>query len=166
MSLKVIDIIENRINKMRAGYIFTSSDFYDLVSEPTMVSRALRQLIQTGKIRKYAKGRFYKPQQSIFGTLPPSEGWIVQDYLMDGKRIIGYLTGQYVYSKLGLSTQISSAYTIGSNTYRRTIQRNGIKIRFVLLMCVRMYIYTISRYTVTLSGDSSLLLAFISSLSR
>lgn len=132
MSLKVIDIIENRINKMRAGYIFTSSDFYDLVSEPTMVSRALRQLIQSGKICKYAKGRFYKPQQSIFGTLPPSEGWIVQDYLMDGKRIIGYLTGQYVYSKLGLSTQISSAYTIGSNTYRRTIQRNGIKIRFVL----------------------------------
>ena len=90
MSLKVVDIIENRINKMRAGYIFTSSDFYDLVSEPTMVSRALRQLIQSGKIRKYAKGRFYKPQQSIFGTLPPSEGWIVQDYLMDGKRIVGY----------------------------------------------------------------------------
>ena len=30
MSLKVIDLIENRINKMRAGYIFTSSDFYTL----------------------------------------------------------------------------------------------------------------------------------------
>ena len=132
MSLKVIDIIENRINKLRAGYIFTSSDFYDLVNEPTMVSRALRQLILSGKICKSAKGRFYKPQQSIFGTLPPSEDWIVQDYLMDGKRIIGYLTGQYAYSKLGLSTQISSTYTIGSNIYRRAIIRNGIKLRFVL----------------------------------
>lgn len=132
MTLKVIDIIENRINKMRAGYIFTSSDFYDIVSEPTMVSRALRQLIQTGKICKSAKGRFYKPQQSIFGTLPPSEDWIVQNYLMDGKRVVGYLTGQYAYSKLGLSTQISSTYTIGSNIYRRAITRNGIKLRFVL----------------------------------
>ena len=44
MSLKVIDIIENRINKMRAGYIFTSSDFYDLVSEPTLPDLAYRDI--------------------------------------------------------------------------------------------------------------------------
>ena len=44
MSLKVIDIIENRINKMRAGYISTSSDFYDLVSEPTLPDLAYRDI--------------------------------------------------------------------------------------------------------------------------
>ena len=68
----------------------------------------------------------------MFGTLPPYEEWIVQEFLMDGKRIIGYLTGQYAYSLLGLSTQISSVYTIGSNTYRRMITRGNVQIRFIV----------------------------------
>lgn len=132
MPTKIADIVTNRIDRMRDGYIFTSSDFYDLVKDPAILSRTLRSLVMTGKICKAGKGRFYKPKQSIFGTLPPYEEWIVQDYLMDGKRIIGYMTGQYAYSLLGLSTQISGVYTIGSNTYRRVITRGNVKIRFVL----------------------------------
>lgn len=132
MAASIADIIENRINRMQFGYIFTSSDFYDLVGDPTMVSRTLRRLTQEGKIRKSAKGRFYKPKQSLLGELPPSLDWMLQEFLMDGKQIIGYQTGQYAYSRLGLSTQISSTYTIGSNTYRRAIQRGGYTIRFIL----------------------------------
>ena len=132
MAASILDIIENRINRMQFGYIFTSSDFYDLVNEPTMVSRALRRLVKEGKVRKSAKGRFYKPKQSILGELPPSVDWMLQEFLMDGKQIIGYRSGQYAYSRLGLSTQISSTFTIGSNTYRRAIQRGGYTIRFIL----------------------------------
>lgn len=126
------NIIEARINKMREGYIFTSSDFADIVSDPTILSRSLRSLVQSGKIMKAGKGRFYKPVKSMFGTLPPYDEWIVQEFLMDGKRIVGYLTGQYAYSLLGLSTQISAVYTIGSNTYRRMITRGNVQIRFIL----------------------------------
>lgn len=132
MATKIADIITNRINRMRDGYIFTSSDFYDCVKDPAILSRTLHALVVSGKICKAGKGRFYKPKQSIFGTLPPYEEWIVQDYLMDGKRIIGYMTGQYAYSLLGLSTQISGVYTIGSNTYRRVVTRGNVKIRFIL----------------------------------
>jgi hypothetical protein len=57
---------------------------------------------------------------------------MLQEFLMDGKRIIGYMSGQTAFQQLGLSTQISSVYTIGSNTYRRAINRGGYTIRFVL----------------------------------
>lgn len=132
MAKTIKDIIENRINKMRDGYIFTSTDFIDIVKDPSILSRALRSLVQSGKIKKAGKGRFYKPVNSIFGTLPPYEEWIVQEFLMDGKRIIGYMTGQYAYSILGLSTQISSVYTIGNNTYRRLTTRGNVQIRFIV----------------------------------
>lgn len=132
MAKTIKDIVESRINKMRDGYIFTSTDFIDIVKDPAVLSRTFSSLVKSGKIKKASKGRFYKPVKSMFGTLPPYEEWIVQDFLMDGKKIIGYMTGQYAYTILGLSTQISSVYTIGSNTYRRKVTRGNVQIRFVL----------------------------------
>ena len=132
MARTIIDDIESRINKMRDGYVFTSTDFVDIVKDSAVLSRSLRALVQSGKIKKAGKGRFYKPVNSVFGTLPPYEEWIVQEFLMDRKRIIGYLTGQYAYALLGLSTQISSVYTVGSNTYRRMVSRENVQIRFII----------------------------------
>lgn len=132
MSKTIVDIIENRINKMREGYVFSSTDFVDIVKDPAVLSRSLRALVQSNKIQKASKGRFYKPVKSVFGTLPPYEEWVVQEFLMDGKKIIGYMTGQYAYSVLGLSTQISSVYTIGSNAYRRKITRGNVEVRFIV----------------------------------
>lgn len=132
MADRIIDILESRINKMRAGYIFTSSDFTDIVKDPAVLSRTLCALVKSGKIRKLGKGRFDKPKQTVLGVMPPSVDWMVQEFLMDGKRIIGYMSGQTAFQVLGLSTQISSVYTVGSNTYRRALKRGGYTIRFVL----------------------------------
>lgn len=132
MADRIVDILESRINKMRAGYIFTSSDFTDIVKDPAVLSRTLRALVKSGKIRKLGKGRFDKPKQTVLGVMPPSVDWMVQEFLMDGKRIIGYMSGQTAFQVLGLSTQISSVYTVGSNTYRRALKRGGYTIRFVL----------------------------------
>ena len=48
MAKTIIDIIENRINKMRDGYVFTSTDFIDIVKDPAVLSRSLRSLVQSG----------------------------------------------------------------------------------------------------------------------
>ena len=132
MGNRIVDIVECRINKMRIGYIFTSSDFTDIVKDPAVLSRTLGALAKSGKIRKVGKGRFDKPKKTMLGVMPPSVDWMVQEFLMDGKRIIGYMSGQTAFQILGLSTQISSVYTIGSNTYRRAVKRGGYTIRFVL----------------------------------
>ncbi len=57
---------------------------------------------------------------------------MLQEFLMDGKTIIGYISGVQAFASLGLTTQISGNYTIGSNTYRRAVRRGMITIRFVL----------------------------------
>lgn len=132
MANKCREIIVERINRFRTGYIFTSSDFYDIVNDSVQVSRILRKLVQEGKIRKVSKGRFDRPKQTIFGVMEPSEDWMLQEFLMDGKTIIGYISGTQAFASLGLTTQISGNYTIGSNTYRRAVRRGMTSIRFVL----------------------------------
>ncbi len=64
MNNRIVDIVASRVNKMRTGYIFTSSDFTDIVKDPAILSRTLRSLAQSGKIRKIGKGRFDKPKKS------------------------------------------------------------------------------------------------------
>lgn len=127
-----IDLIRNRINRYRIGYPFTPSDFYDIVSSPSVVSRILNKMVCDGEIRKLSKGRFDKPKQSEFGVLPPSDDWLVREFLYKGKTTIGYITGTRAFARIGLTTQISSNYQIGTNTYRRAITRGENKISFVL----------------------------------
>ena len=132
MALTDRNTIQCRIDKMRTGYIFTSSDFYDCVNSPVVVSRILGELVREGRIRRVGKGKFDKPKHSAFGTMPPSLDWLLRGYLMDGKKTIGYITGVQAYAQLGLTTQISSTISIGCNTYRRAVQRAGYTVRFVL----------------------------------
>ena len=127
-----IDLVRNKINRFRSGYVFTSSDFYDVVKSPSVVSRILNKMVRDGEIRKLSKGKYDKPKQSVFGIMPPSSDWLLREFLYKGKSIIGYITGTRAFAQMGLTTQISSAYHIGTNTYRRAIIRGENKIKFVL----------------------------------
>jgi len=130
--MKQADIIANKIKRFRVGYVFTPSCFYEDVNNPVIVSRILGEMVKAGKIRRIAKGKFDKPIKSVLGAMPPSTDWLTRNYLFDGKSQIGYLTGTNVFAEIGLTTQISSMTEIGSNTYRRAIEINGYKIRFIL----------------------------------
>ena len=130
--MQYADIIGDRIDRFRNGYIFTPSEFYDVVDNPVIVSRILGAMVSQGKIRRILKGKYDKPMKSAFGTLPPSIDWQVRAFLFDGRTQIGYMTGTRVFAELGLTTQITSVIEVGSNTYRRAIVRNGYTIKFVL----------------------------------
>ncbi len=85
----------------------------------------------SGKIGKLAKGKFYKPESTVFGTLLPDQSQIVKDLLEKDGKLIGYLTGYSIYNKLGLSTQISNTIQIGKNEVRPSLKRDRFKISFV-----------------------------------
>jgi hypothetical protein len=85
----------------------------------------------TGKIMKLSKGKFYKPELTPFGELPPDQYQVVKDLLERNRKIIGYITGLGVYSQLGLTTQISNVIQIGRNELRPTLVRGRYKIKFV-----------------------------------
>jgi len=88
-------------------------------------------MASTGKITKLSKGRFYKPETSVFGTLQPQQYQIVKDILEVNGKMVGYLTGYSLYNQLGLTRQISNTIQIGKNEIRPTFKRDRYTISFV-----------------------------------
>jgi hypothetical protein len=130
--MKVADIVVNRINRFKSGYIFTYNDFDIPVNKVEALKKKLSRLVASGRIIRLSKGQFYKPELSEFGPLRPKEYQIVKDLLEQDNKIIGYLTGISIYSQLGLTTQVSNTIQIGTNVSRKPRKRGRYSIRFIL----------------------------------
>ena len=90
-------------------------------------AKALERLQKRKVIKKVSKGKFYKPKMTVFGELEPSEQDLLKPYLFkDGKRV-AYVTGNYLYNKLGLTTQITSVLKIASQSKRIYINAGRMK---------------------------------------
>jgi len=88
-------------------------------------------MVAAGKINKLSKGKYYKPQESVFGNLLPEQYQIVKDLLENDDKRIGYITGYSIYNSLGLTTQISNVIQIGKQQTRASIKRGRFKISFI-----------------------------------
>ena len=125
------EIIRSMVDRLPRGYIFTYSDILYDVNKMESVVKTLNRLVYSGKIQKISKGRFYKPQRSIFGELKPEINEIVKDLLkMEGK-VIGYITGYTIFNELGLTDQVSSTIQIGRNEIRQSFIRDIYNISFI-----------------------------------
>ncbi|HEC44920.1 MAG TPA: hypothetical protein ENI20_19075 [Bacteroides sp.] len=127
----VTDIVRNKINRLKTGYVFTYEDFDIPVNKVEALKKTLSRFVATGKIVRLSKGQFYKPEKTKFGVLRPVEYQIVKDLLEEENKIIGYLTGVSVFNKLGLTTQVSNTIQIGTNIERKPKKRGKYSIRFV-----------------------------------
>ena len=129
--MKTTDYIAVTIDRLPKGYVFTYDDFTTEVNKKQAVIKALNRMVVSGKIAKLAKGKYYKPEQTVFGTLRPNEFQVVKDLLEDGGRVIGYLTGYSIYNQLGLTTQVSNTIQIGRNEIRPMLKRERYTIKFI-----------------------------------
>ena len=129
--MKISDIVANKINRFKTGYVFTYEDFEVPVKNMSALKMALNRLVISGKIIRLSKGQFYKPEITQFGALRPPEYQVVKDLLEDDNKIIGYLTGVSAFNKLGLTTQISNTIQIGTNIDRKPRKRGKYNIRFI-----------------------------------
>lgn len=123
--------IASRIEKLPAGQIFSYTDFLKEPSQREAVIKALNRMVEAGKLAKLSKGKYYKAEQTIFGTLEPDQYQVVKDLLEDNGKVTGYLTGYSIYNKLGLTTQISNIIQIGKNDVRPQFMRGRYTIMFV-----------------------------------
>jgi len=130
--MKITDIVINRINRFKAGYVFTYSDFDVPVDKVEALKKTLSRLVESGKIIRLSKGQFYKPEITEFGNLRPQEYQVVKDLLEEDNRVIGYLTGVSAFNKLGLTTQVSNTIQIGTNISKTSRRRGKYSIRFIL----------------------------------
>jgi hypothetical protein len=95
------------------------------------VIKALNRMVESGKIAKMSKGKYYKPENTPFGNLQPKQAQVVKDLLEDDGKITGYLTGYSIYNQLGLTTQVSNAIQIGKNEIRPNFKRERYTISFI-----------------------------------
>jgi len=129
--MKVTDIINNKINRLPVGYVFTYNDFNIKAENIEALTKALGRMVKEGRLRKLSPGRFYKPRFTDFGELKPEIYQVVKDLLEKNGKITGYLTGYSVYNQLGLTTQVSAIIQIGTNELKKSIKRGMYKIRFI-----------------------------------
>jgi hypothetical protein len=129
--MKISDYISFMIDRLPRGYVFTYSDFITDVNQKEAVIKALNRMVATGKIAKISKGKFYKPENTPFGKILPSQTQIVKDLLEEDGKITGYLTGYSIYNQLGLTTQMSNIIQIGKNEIRPKIKRERYTITFI-----------------------------------
>ena len=110
--------IEQVIKRFREGEVFT----YDqLKLEPTeyrAAVKALGRMTQTGVVKRASTGRYYKPVKSVFGELKPAEDQLLKPYLFNKGKRIAYVTGQALYNRMGLTTQVSKSIKVASRDKR------------------------------------------------
>ncbi|NOY69194.1 MAG: hypothetical protein GXP53_06835 [Deltaproteobacteria bacterium] len=129
--MKDAECIKNIIDRFPKGHVFTYADFTKKVKSEEALAKALNRLAAAGKIVKLSKGKFYKPEQSPFGELPPDRYQVVKDLLERDGKVTGYLTGLSIYNTLGLTTQVGSVIQIGRNEVRSSFARGRYTISFV-----------------------------------
>jgi hypothetical protein len=129
--LKIADYIRDRIERLPKGYVFTYNDFIQDVNNKEAIIKGLNRMASSGKISKLSKGKYYKPESTVFGELQLNQYQIVKDLLEDKGKLIGYLTGYSVYNQLGLTSQVSNIIQIGKNDIRPTFKRSNYTISFV-----------------------------------
>lgn len=129
--MKLTETIAYRLDRLPKGYVFSYRDLSQEVDRQEALIKALNRMAASGRIAKLSKGKFYKPEQSPFGELPPPPQQIVKDLLVKRGKVVGYLTGFSVYPQFGLSTQVSNTIQIGKNEIRPTFKRGRYTISFI-----------------------------------
>lgn len=131
-AMKIADQVKEVVNKTPDGVILTVNDFGVEPENQQALVMLLSRMVRNGELEKVSKGKYYKPQKSIFGTLGPSQNEIAKDFLVKGGKTVGYITGTSAFASMGLTTQITSALLIGTSKYRRPVKRGNTVISFLV----------------------------------
>lgn len=123
-----------QIEQMDAGRIFTFRDLSFNMEKTANVAVFLSEQCRAGKLVRIAKGAYYRPQKSALGlgNLP-----VYQDeqfrYLT--QKLNGYITGTYIYNKMGLTEQTSGTIAIATFTPVRPFRFRNINVECVKAYC-------------------------------
>jgi Family of unknown function (DUF6088) len=121
--------IEQQLQQIPEGTTFRYQGLSIESSEYPAASKTIERLITKGTLQRASKGVFYKPKQTVFGALQPSENELLKQYLFkDGQRV-AYITGASLYNEMGLTTQVPFVITIASKTRRAFTSINYLTIK-------------------------------------
>jgi len=110
--------IDLRIQQLQDGTTFDYQTLLVEREEYAAATKALERLIKKEIIKRVSSGIFYKPKQTLFGTLKPNEEELLKTYLFENGKRIAYITGLSLYNRLGLTTQVPKTIKIASRDKR------------------------------------------------
>jgi hypothetical protein len=114
MANSTAEIVRKKIEKIEEGALFAYTNFnFDKAGELS-IAKALSRMAKEGTIVRFAKGKYYKPRDTVFGKLRPNESTLVEALTFRNKQRTGYLTGLSVYNRMGLTTQVPNTLTIAT----------------------------------------------------
>ncbi|MDW5289162.1 DUF6088 family protein [Formosa sp. PL04] len=119
--------IANQVEQFPLGKTFGYKDLDITRDEYVTAAKVLERLQKKGVIKKVANGKFYKPENTVFGELKPSSTEILKPYLFKDNKRVAYITGFALYNNMGLTTQVPSQYKIASRGRRISVQTGNIK---------------------------------------
>jgi hypothetical protein len=129
MSKSIMQRIRQQVEASPPGELLT---YASLATEPAQfgaVAAALSRLRREGLLIRFAKGQYYRPQTSRFGTLQPSERAVLRTLTSVGGDVSAYPVGVSLYHQLGLTTQVPAETMVTSPKLRRTRPR---RVAFVV----------------------------------
>ncbi len=121
--------IEEKIKSINEGETFTYKQLEIDKSEYQSAAKSIERLIKKGVIKRVSPGIFFKPKQTVFGELLPNEKEMLKPYLFENGKRIAYVTGVYLYNKLGLTNQIPQIIKISSRKKEIKVNKANIKIK-------------------------------------
>ena len=138
--------VKKYVESVPPGKIITYQDFAVMQEvKPQALAKALKRLVKQNVLIRQAKGTFYRPKQTVFGPIGPSDEEIIPFLTRKGDRITGLLTGQSMYLKLQISTQVPNILTIATVTPRKKQTVGKLQVQFV-----RSYVASIKKDDVPL----------------
>lgn len=76
----------------------------------------INRLVKEKVILQFMKGVYYKPTKGIYGNKKLNVNKVIsKKYIDDNRNLKGYISGAYVFNKLGLTTQMPRVITIVTN---------------------------------------------------
>ena len=121
MAQSIDNIVVSRIYGMKRGWVFTTANFHD-VGNRSAVAKALERLVDSGIIRRLARGLYdYPEKHPVLGDLPANYERIAQALAgRDNLKI--QPSGAYAANLLGLTDQVPARIVFLTDGPNRNVQ--------------------------------------------
>ena len=129
--MTVAQQIRTKINSIPSGLVFTYGMIGVDAKKKQTATKTIQRLIEKKKIVRVSKGKFYRPEKSIFGDVRPSANELLKTYLYKDNKLVAYETGNSLYNRLGLTTQVSKYINLAVYKSRITLNKNNLNIKSV-----------------------------------
>jgi hypothetical protein len=121
-----------QLQKIAVGEVFDNSYFNIERTQMFTLAKLLSRKVQSGQLTRLTKGKYYKPKNTMFGSLSPDSQQVIKSITHKNGKVIGYVTGIKAYQERRFTTQVPNVIEIAIQGKPKSILQIGnYKFRFV-----------------------------------